>query len=68
LAFLTGLGLTSLVVCSRSEEYFAIDTPLEFEGAITIQLLSDKQIEAYFERFGKRLTHVNVDSKWSPGP
>jgi len=61
-------GLTSLVVCSRSEEYFAIDTPLEFEGAITIQLLSDKQIEAYFERFGKSLTHVNVDPKWPSDP
>ena len=51
-------GLTSLVVCSRVEEYSDLKTRLSLQGAITIQPLSPKQINAYFERFGKSLAGV----------
>lgn len=52
------LGLTSLIVCSRSEEYEALNARLALEGAITLQPLSSKQINAYFERFGTSLAAV----------
>jgi predicted lipid-binding transport protein (Tim44 family) len=51
-------GLISLVVCSRMEEYAALEAKLSLEGAITIQPLTSKQIKAYFDRFGKNLTSV----------
>ena len=51
-------GLTSVVICSRSEEYSLLNTRLSLQGAITIQPLSAKQIEAYFDRFGKSLSSV----------
>jgi len=51
-------GLTSLVVCSRTAEYAAIGTKLSFEGAITLQPLTVKQVNAYFDRLGKSLAGV----------
>jgi predicted NACHT family NTPase len=51
-------GLTSLVVCSRIEEYAALDAKLSLEGAITLQPLTSRQVNAYFERFGKNLAGV----------
>jgi len=51
-------GLTSIVVCSRSEEYAAINAKLSLEGAITLQPLTSKQIDAYFDRFGESLTTI----------
>jgi predicted NACHT family NTPase len=51
-------GLTSLVVCSRTEEYSMLKTQLFLDGAITLQPLSPKQINDYFDRFGKDLTSV----------
>jgi hypothetical protein len=51
-------GLTSLVICSRSEEFRAIDAKLSYEGAITLQPLTSEQINAYFDLFGKNLAFV----------
>ena len=51
-------GLTSIVVCSRIEEYTAIQTKFSFEGAITLQPLTQNQVSVYFDKFGKSLTGV----------
>ena len=51
-------GLTSLVICSRIEEYETLQTKLTFEGAITLQPLTPIQVNAFFDRFGKRLAAV----------
>ena len=51
-------GLTSVVVCSRSEEYSVLNAKLSLQGAITIQSLSPRQINAYFEGFGQSLAGV----------
>jgi len=53
--FRTGHGLTSLVVCTRIKEYSATNTKLSLEGAITLQPLTSKQVNAYFDKFGKSL-------------
>ena len=53
--FRKAFGLTSLVVCSRIEEYSMLSAKLSLEGAITLQPLSSKQINAYFDRFGNSL-------------
>lgn len=51
-------GLTSMAVCSRSQEYAELKTNLFFEGAIEIQPLTSKQVHDYFKRFGKELEGV----------
>jgi len=51
-------GLTSLVVCSRIEEYQAIHTKLSLEGAISLQPLTPKQVSFYFNKLGKSLANV----------
>lgn len=51
-------GMTSLVVCSRIEEYTAICNKLTFEGAIVLQPLTSKQISTYFNQIGKKLTSL----------
>lgn len=51
-------GTTSLVVCSRSQDYGDIKTKLSFEGAIEIQPLTSKQIAKFFDRFGKDLAGI----------
>ena len=51
-------GLTSLLVCSRIEEYSAIGDKLSLEAAITLQPLTSNQINSYFDRFGKSLAAV----------
>ncbi len=48
-------GLTSLAVCSRSQDYEELGTKLSFEGAIEVQPLTQKQITAFFNRFGKEM-------------
>ena len=53
--FRTEHGLTALTVCSRSEEYQVLKAKISLEGAIMIQPLTAKQVDAYFERFGKCL-------------
>jgi DNA polymerase III delta prime subunit len=48
-------GLTSLAVCSRSQDYEELQTKLAFEGAIEVQPLTQKQVNEFFNRFGKEM-------------
>jgi DNA polymerase III delta prime subunit len=48
-------GLTSLAVCSRSQDYEDIHTRLAFDGAIEIQPLTQEQVTTFFNRFGKEM-------------
>lgn len=43
-------GLTSLVVCSRSQDYAGVDTKLSFEVTVQIQLLMPEQIMDFAQR------------------
>lgn len=51
-------GLTSLVVCCRSQEYARIVTHLAFDGAIEIQALTIKQVYTYLEILDKHLEDI----------
>jgi len=45
-------GLTSLSVCSRSQDYADLNAKLSFEGAIEVQPLTQEKIIEFFNRFG----------------
>jgi GTPase SAR1 family protein len=51
-------GLTSLVVCSRTDDYRATNAKISLEGAITLQPLTSKQMNDYFDKFGKSIMNV----------
>ncbi|HUI90379.1 MAG TPA: NACHT domain-containing protein [Anaerolineales bacterium] len=51
-------GLTSLVVCSRSQEYNELSAQLSFDGAIEIQPLTFDQVRKYFKRLGSQATGI----------
>jgi hypothetical protein len=51
-------GLTSIVVCSRSQDYAELKTRLFFDGAIEIQPLASFEVDKYFLQFGNRLAGV----------
>jgi len=51
-------GLTSLAVCSRSQDYADLNAKLSFEGAIEVQPLTQKQITEFFNRFGKEMAGI----------
>lgn len=51
-------GLTSMVVCSRIQEYAELKTLLALDGAIEIQPLTLDQVDAYFRRFGDGLAGI----------
>jgi MFS family permease len=51
-AFRKEHGMTSLAVCSRSQDYADLNAKLSFEGAIEVQPLTQKQITEFFNRFG----------------
>ncbi len=51
-------GLTSLAVCSRSQDYAEINAKLSFEGAIEVQPLTQEQIAEYFTRFGDEMAGI----------
>jgi DNA polymerase III delta prime subunit len=53
--FRKGHGLTSMVVCSRIEDYSIIGEKLSLDGAIALQPLTSKQIKTYFDRLGATL-------------
>ena len=53
-------GLTSIIVCSRMQEYEAIQTKLSLEGAIALQPLTDEHISNYVDYFGNRLWSVRL--------
>ncbi len=57
-AFRKEHGLTSLAVCSRSQDYADLNTKLSFEGAIEVQPLTQKQITEFFNRFGKEMAGI----------
>jgi energy-coupling factor transporter ATP-binding protein EcfA2 len=57
-AFRKEHGLTSLAVCSRSQDYADLNEKLSFEGAIEVQLLTQKQITEFFNRFGDELAGI----------
>ncbi|MBE0672752.1 MAG: NACHT domain-containing protein [Anaerolineales bacterium] len=51
-------GLTSLAVCSRSQDYADLNAKLSFEGAIEVQPLTQKQITEFFNRFGSEMAGI----------
>lgn len=51
-------GMTSLVVCSRSQDYADLNTKLSFEGAIEVQPLTQKQVSEFFSRCGKEAAGI----------
>jgi hypothetical protein len=53
-------GLTPLVVCSRRDEYIALRSQLEFEGAVVLQPLTHGQINRHIEVAGKHLAGVQT--------
>jgi hypothetical protein len=57
-AFRKAHGLTSLAVCSRSQDYADLNAKLSFEGAIEVQPLTQKQIAEFFTRFGKEMAGI----------
>ena len=57
-AFRKEHGMTSLAVCSRSQDYADLNSKLSFEGAIEVQPLTQKQITEYFNHFGKKMAGI----------
>lgn len=51
-------GLTSLAVCSRSQDYADLKAKLSFEGAIEVQPLTQEQIAEFFSRFGDEMAGI----------
>jgi len=51
-------GLTSLAVCSRSQDYADLNAKLSFEGAIEVQPLTQKQITEFFNHFGDETSGI----------
>ncbi|PKN92929.1 MAG: hypothetical protein CVU44_12930 [Chloroflexi bacterium HGW-Chloroflexi-6] len=51
-------GLTSLAVCSRSQDYADLNTKLSLEGAIEVQPLTQEQIHKFFNRFGDEMAGI----------
>jgi len=51
-------GLTSLAVCSRSQDYADLNAKLSFEGAIEVQPLTQGQIAEFFNRFGDAIAGI----------
>lgn len=57
-AFRKEHGLTSLAVCSRSQDYAELNAKLSFEGAIEVQPLTQEQIAKFFKPFGKEIAGI----------
>ncbi|HNE06319.1 MAG TPA: NACHT domain-containing protein, partial [Anaerolineales bacterium] len=53
-------GLTSVVVCSRSQVYEGINTKLSLNGAIEVQPLTHMQVEEYIDNFGNQLASLRL--------
>jgi hypothetical protein len=51
-------GLTSMAVSSRILDYAELKTRLSLDGAIEVQPLTSKQVNEYFQRFGKELAGI----------
>lgn len=59
-AFREQHGLVPLAVCSRTEEYDALTKRLRLPGAVVVQPLTRKQIEAYLKQGGPPLEGVRA--------
>ncbi len=59
-AFRKEHGLSSIVVCSRSQEYSELNERLALNGAIEIQPLTSNQVEKYLDRFGNQLAGARL--------
>ena len=57
-AFRKEHGLTSLAVCSRSQDYADLNAKLAFEGAIEVQPLTQDQIVEFFKRYGDETSGI----------
>jgi len=51
-------GLTSLAVCSRSQDYSDLKATLSFEGAIEVQPLTQGQITEFFNRIEDEMAGI----------
>lgn len=57
-AFRREHGLTSLAVCSRTQDYEDLSTKLSFEGVIEVQPLTQEQITEFFNHFGNETAGI----------
>lgn len=53
--FMQKHGQTEIVVCSRIQDYNALSTRLQLQGAICVQSLTDEQIKQYLNSAGNQL-------------
>jgi GTPase SAR1 family protein len=53
--FMQKHGQTEMVVCSRIQDYKALSTRLQLQGAICVQSLTDEQIKQYLNSAGNQL-------------
>ncbi|USR91204.1 NACHT domain-containing protein [Phormidium yuhuli AB48] len=51
-------GQTELIVCSRVQDYEALNTRLQLQGAICLQPLTSEQVSDYFQGTGDALAGV----------
>jgi DNA polymerase III delta prime subunit len=56
-------GLTPLVVCCRVEEYEALTTRLDLGGAVSLQPLTEKQVDDYLDQAGQELAALRTALK-----
>jgi DNA polymerase III delta prime subunit len=49
-----------MVVCCRSDDFFAIETPLRLYRAVTVQPLTPQQVDQYLARGGEPLATVRL--------
>ena len=59
-------GWTPLVVCCRSEEYEALTTRLDLGGAVSLQPLTEKQVDDYLDQAGQELAALRTALKDDP--
>ncbi|WP_017318885.1 NACHT domain-containing protein [Mastigocladopsis repens] len=53
--FMQKHGQTEIIVCSRIQDYKALSTRLQLQGAICVQSLTDEQINQYLNSAGNQL-------------
>jgi hypothetical protein len=59
-------GLTPLVVCCRSEEHEALTDRLDLKGAVSLQPLTEEQVDDYLDRIGQELASLRAAMKDDP--
>ncbi len=59
-------GLTPLAVCCRTEDYEALSTRLNLEGAVSLKPLTEKQVDGYLDRMGQELAALRKALKDDP--